>query len=119
MPAATGIVTFDAEFGDDATVVNIRVREGDAGRPFHATCKENGAVLDVSGAAITLRTTDNHGTAREYAMTNVGDGTDGKVKATLNGGSFTGDGAWTLILRLVEGGLDIHSEPIHLNIGRV
>lgn len=116
MAVATGVVAFDAEFGDSPAVATIRVRQNDVGRPFHATCKEDGAAVDVSGATVTLCLFDRGGNEKIFATTFVNDGVDGKVKATLNGGTFTAKGGQRILMRLVESGLDIRSGPITVDV---
>lgn len=118
MAAATGIVALDAEFGDSPAVATVRVRQNDVGRPFHVTCKEGGAAVDVSGATVTLCLFDKKNNVTLFATTFVDDGVDGKVKATLNGGTFNADGGHKIIMRLEEGGLDIRSGPVTVDVQR-
>ena len=118
MAAATGIVAFDAEFGDSPAADTVRVRQNDTGRPFHVTCKEGGAAVDVSGATVSLCLFDKNNNVMIFATTFVSDGVDGKVKATLNGATFTAQGGKRIIMRLEEGGLDIRSGPVTVDVQR-
>lgn len=86
----------------------IEVHENDIGTVFEVTLKDNGTVVNISGATVTkdiiFKKPDGTLVTQAASFTNTG--TDGKLQYVSKSGDLTPTGKWELQAFIKIGGTD-------------
>jgi DUF4097 and DUF4098 domain-containing protein YvlB len=96
------------------------IHVNDIGTTFQLTFKDDGSVVNISSATITimLQGPDDATLSKSGAL--VSDGTDGKAKYVTVSGDLSSPGTWKLQGKLVIGATtyfsDVHTFMVHKNL---
>lgn len=97
------------------------IHQWDVGTSFTLTVKDNGVVVDVSGATTKQITFKNpSGSKFTKDLTFVTDGSDGQVRYITVSGDLNLTGTWTYQLYFIlpswEGRTSVHNFEVHKNL---